>query len=95
MGLCYSKKDVGLKLNSTKRHAPSEVEANAKRQRMELNSYFDRFDRDHDGQLDREDIARMMEEIQVSKRGGQSIEEMVDNFMSQIDTNRNGMISKE
>jgi hypothetical protein len=36
-----------------------------------------------------------MEEIQVSKRGGQSIEEMVDNFMSQIDTNRNGMISKE
>jgi Ca2+-binding EF-hand superfamily protein len=95
MGLCYSKKDVGLKLNSTKRHAPSEVEANAKRQRMELNSYFDRFDRDRDGQLDREDIARMMEEIQVSKRGGQSIEEMVDNFMSQIDTNRNGMISKE
>lgn len=62
---------------------------------MELNQYFDRFDRDKDGQLDREDITRMMEEIQMTKRGGQSIEVMVDNFMEQIDANRNGKISKE
>ena len=62
---------------------------------MDLNEYFDRFDKDKDGQLDREDVFRMMEEIQMGKRGGQNIEAMVDSFMDQMDVNHNGKITKE
>lgn len=94
MGTCYSKKRETFRKNSS-HLISSDVLHRERQQRMDLNEYFDRFDKDKDGQLDREDVFRMMEEIQMGKRGGQNIEAMVDSFMDQMDANHNGKITKE
>jgi Ca2+-binding EF-hand superfamily protein len=96
MGGCHSAKEGQLKRTSSRKSlTPTLKEIKAKQQRLDLNSYFDRFDRDHDGLLDRTDIANMMSEIQSSKKAQDSIEEMVEHFLGQVDTDRSGRISKE
>jgi Ca2+-binding EF-hand superfamily protein len=105
MGLCQSDdKKTAFHQGTMKRKATIRTEEkekgnclDEKKLRMEVDKIFDKYDINKDGVLEKEEVALMLKDLNMSRSkttSSDDIESYVSNFMLKADKNDNGVIDK-